>query len=159
MVQPIEILLVEDNPADADLTQEKMLQAKFINRLHVVEDGETALQFLYKTGSFAEAPTPELILLDLNLPGIDGREVLAEIKQNDALRAIPVVVLTSSDADEDIVRSYKLHANAYVRKPVDLAGYRKIAHAIDDFWLGLMKDSGRPEFSERSEPATGIDVL
>ena len=149
MVKPIEILLVEDNPADADLTQEKMEQAKIINRMHVVEDGETALEFLYKTGPFTGAPTPELILLDLNLPGIDGREVLTEIKQNDALRVIPVVVLTSSDADEDIVRSYKLHANAYVRKPVDLAGYQKIVTAIDDFWLGLVKYSGGPDLGPR----------
>lgn len=150
VVKPIEILLIEDNSADADLTREKMEQAKIINRLHVVEDGETALEFLRKTGAYPDAPTPELILLDLNLPGKDGREVLAEIKHDDTLRLIPVVVLTSSDADEDIVRSYRLHANAYVRKPVDLAGYRKIVHAIDDFWLGLVRYSGRSQNEARS---------
>lgn len=142
-MRPIEILLVEDNPADAELALEKMEQAKIMNRVHVVEDGVMALQFLRKQGAYTGVPTPDLVLLDLNLPKKDGRAVLAEIKEDHRLQMIPVVVLTSSEAEEDILRSYRLHANAYVRKPIDLAGYQEIVRAIDDFWLGLVKYSGR----------------
>lgn len=141
---PVEILLVEDNPADANLVQRKMKQAKTMNNLHVVHTGLDALQFLLKEGDFWDSPTPDLMLLDLNLPGMDGREVLEKVKANSTLLHIPIVILTSSDAEEDIARSYELNANAYVRKPVDLDGYRAIVSAIDQFWLGLVRFKSRP---------------
>lgn len=141
---PVEILLVEDNPADANLVQRKMKQAKIMNNLHVVHTGLDALQFLLKEGDFWDSPTPDLMLLDLNLPGMDGREVLEKVKANSTLLHIPIVILTSSDAEEDIARSYELNANAYVRKPVDLDGYRAIVSAIDQFWLGLVRFKSRP---------------
>ena len=140
---PVEILLVEDNPADADLVQRKMKSAKIMNNLHVVHSGTDALRFVRREGPFADALKPDLILLDLNLPGIDGREVLGTIKSDPGLRSIPVVILTSSDAEEDIARSYELHANAYVRKPVDLDGYRSIVSAIDNFWFGVVRLNSR----------------
>ena len=117
--QPIEILLVEDNPGDVDLTREALEEAKVGNRLHVAEDGEAAVDFLYQRGEFAAAPRPDMILLDLNLPKKDGRQVLKEIKADPKLAEIPVVVLTTSEADEDILRSYQLHANCYITKPVN----------------------------------------
>jgi CheY-like chemotaxis protein len=137
-VRPIDILLVEDNPADVRLTREALKEAKVLNTLHVVEDGMAALEFLRKRDQYAGSPAPDLILLDLNLPRKDGREVLAEIKQDENLKRIPVVVLTTSRADEDIVRSYNLHANAYVTKPVDLKQFLDVIRAIEEFWLAVV---------------------
>lgn len=135
----IEILLVEDNPGDVRLTQEALREAKVRNQLHVVEDGVQAMEFLRRTGPYADAPRPDLILLDLNLPRKDGREVLEEIKQDRSLMRIPVVVLTTSRAEEDILRSYDLHANCYVTKPVDLDQFITIVKSIEDFWLTIVK--------------------
>lgn len=134
-VRPVEILLVEDNPGDVRLTREALKDAKVVNSLHVVEDGVTALDFLYKHPPYAEAPYPDLILLDLNLPRKDGREVLAEIKSNDTLKNIPVVILTTSHAEEDILRAYNLHANCYITKPVDFAQFATVVRSIENFWL------------------------
>ena len=134
----IEILLVEDNPGDARLTQEAMHEAKVRNHIHVVEDGVEAMQFLRREGRFGEAPRPDLILLDLNLPKKDGREVLAELKSDPALRCIPVVVLTTSRADEDVLRAYDLHANCYITKPVDLDQFMKVIRLIDEFWVSVV---------------------
>jgi two-component system, chemotaxis family, response regulator Rcp1 len=136
---PIEILLVEDSPSDVDLTKEALAEAKVLNHLHVVGDGVAALAFLRREGPYASAPVPDLILLDLNLPKKDGREVLAEIKADPALRRIPVVILTTSQADEDILQSYDLHANCYVTKPVDLDQFVKVVRSIEDFWLEIVK--------------------
>jgi len=137
-VNPIDILLVEDSPADVRLTREALKEAKVLNTLHVVEDGVAALAFLRKEGQYALQPNPDLILLDLNLPKKDGREVLAEIKQDESLKRIPVVVLTTSRAEEDVVRSYNLHANAYVTKPVDLKQFLEVIRAIEAFWLAVV---------------------
>jgi CheY-like chemotaxis protein len=134
----IEILLVEDNPGDARLTLEAMRDAKVRNRLHVVEDGVEAMAFLRRQGRFGDAPRPDLILLDLNLPRKDGREVLAEIKVDPDLKRIPVVVLTTSQAEEDVLRAYDLHANCYVTKPVDLEQFMKIVAQIDQFWIKVV---------------------
>ncbi|MGD8568653.1 MAG: response regulator [Gammaproteobacteria bacterium] len=135
----IEILLVEDNPADVRLTREALKEAKVRNQLHVVEDGVAAMAFLNRQGEYADAPRPDLILLDLNLPKKDGREVLEEIKRDDMLKRIPVVVLTTSQAEEDIVKTYNLHANCYVTKPVDLDQFITIVRSIEDFWLTIVK--------------------
>ena len=134
----IEILLVEDNPGDARLTIEAMREAKMRNRVHVVEDGVEAMAFLRRQGRYGEAPRPDLILLDLNLPRKDGREVLAEVKADSDLKRIPVVVLTTSRAEEDVIRAYDLHANCYVTKPVDLAQFMKIVAQIDEFWVKVV---------------------
>ena len=142
-MKPIEILLVEDNPADVELTRETMHAARVHNTLHVTRDGEEAMRFLRRQAPFEGAPTPDLILLDLNLPRKDGREILAEVKQDPALQIIPVVVLTSSEAHEDVIKSYRLHANAYVQKPVTLNGCQQIVNAIDGFWLSIVKLPGR----------------
>jgi two-component system, chemotaxis family, response regulator Rcp1 len=139
MHSTIEILLVEDNPADVDLTQETLAYAKIRNRLHVVNDGEAALAFLRRQGRYSEAIRPDLILLDLNLPRKDGREVLAELKADPELKGIPVVVLTSSDAEKDVVRSYDLGANCYVTKPVDLDQFASVVRTIEDFWFIVVK--------------------
>lgn len=136
---PIEILLVEDSPGDVRLTQEALRDGRVLNRLSVVGDGEAALQFLRRTGPYANAPTPDLILLDLNLPRRSGIEVLGVIKQDPALRRIPVVVLTMSSAEKDVVRSYDLHANCYIVKPVDLAQFMGAVEQIEDFWLAVVK--------------------
>ncbi|MCI0506656.1 MAG: response regulator [Gammaproteobacteria bacterium] len=135
----IEILLVEDNPADVRLTREALKEAKVRNQLYVVEDGVAAMEFLMRKGKYADVPRPDLILLDLNLPKKDGREVLQEIKQDPSLKRIPVVVLTTSQAEEDIVRTYNLHANCYVTKPVDLDQFITIVKSIEDFWLTIVK--------------------
>ncbi len=135
----IDILLVEDNPGDVRLTQEALKEAKVRNNLHVVEDGVEAMEFLQRKGKYADAPHPDLVLLDLNLPRKDGREVLEEIKADERLKRIPVVVLTTSRAEEDILRSYNLHANCYVNKPVDLDEFIKIVKSIEDFWLTIVK--------------------
>jgi chemotaxis family two-component system response regulator Rcp1 len=139
----IEILLVEDNPGDARLTLEAMREAKMSNRIHVVEDGVEAMEFLRRQGRFGDAPRPDLILLDLNLPRKDGREVLAEVKADPDLKRIPVVVLTTSRAEEDVVRAYDLHANCYVTKPVDLEQFMKIVALIDEFWVNVVTLPGK----------------
>lgn len=136
--QPIEILLVEDNPGDARLTLEAMRDAKVRNRIHVVEDGIEAMAFLRRQGRFGDAPRPDLILLDLNLPRMDGREVLSEVKSDPDLRRIPVVVLSTSQAEEDVIRAYDLHANCYVTKPMDLAQFMKIVNQIGEFWVKVV---------------------
>ncbi len=136
---PIEVLLVEDDPGDVLMTREAFDDNKVRNRLTVVSDGEEALAYLRRQGQFADAVRPDLILLDLNLPRRDGREVLAEIKGDEALHQIPVVVLTTSQSDEDILRSYQLHANAYVTKPVDFDRFIQVVRQIDDFFLTVVK--------------------
>ncbi|OGS46226.1 MAG: response regulator [Elusimicrobia bacterium RIFOXYD2_FULL_34_15] len=138
-VQPIEILLVEDNPADIRLTTEALKEEKVYNKLNVVTDGVEAMAYLNKEGKYAKATRPDLILLDLNLPKKDGREVLKEIKTDDKLKSIPVVVLTVSKSDEDILKSYNLHANSYITKPVDLTQFIKVAKSIQEFWLTIVK--------------------
>ena len=135
----IEILLVEDNLGDARLTQEALREARVSNRMSHVRDGVEAMAFLRREGAFTRAPRPDLILLDLNLPRKDGREVLAEIKGDDRFRRIPVVVLTVSQADEDILRAYNLNANCYIAKPVDLDQFIKVVRSIEDFWLTIVK--------------------
>ena len=135
----IEILLVEDNPADVRLTQEALRDSKVANNLHTVGDGVEALRFLRREEEHAEAPRPDLILLDLNLPLMGGREVLERVKEDPDLRRIPVVVLTTSDAEQDIVRSYELHANAYIRKPVDFDQFTEVVRLIEDFWFTVVK--------------------
>ena len=135
----VEILLVEDNPGDADLIMEVLEDSKIRNRMYVAEDGEEAMNFLYKKGEFSDSPTPDLILLDLNLPRKDGREVLAEIKDDPKLRRIPVVVLTTSKAEEDIIKSYDLHANSYISKPVDIDQFIRVIRSFEDFWLDIVK--------------------
>ena len=139
----IEILLVEDNPGDARLTQEAMRAAKMTNVLHVVEDGEQAMEFLRRRSRFKDAPRPDLILLDLNLPKKDGRSVLAEVKTDPDLRRIPVVVLTTSRSEEDVMQAYDMHANAYVTKPVNLEKFMRIVALIDEFWLKVVTLPGR----------------
>jgi CheY-like chemotaxis protein len=135
----IEILLVEDSPSDADLTIETFNESKVLNRIHVAEDGAEALDFLFRRGKYKDAPRPDLVLLDLNLPKKNGREVLAEIKGNPELQTIPVVVLTTSAAEEDILRSYQLHANCYITKPVDFEQFTKIVKLISDFWFAAVR--------------------
>ncbi|MFI1756866.1 response regulator [Streptomyces sp. NPDC020571] len=137
--QPIDVLLVEDDPGDELMTREAFEDNKIGNTLHVVRDGEEALDFLYRRGPHAEAPRPDLILLDLNLPKYDGRQVLQKIKNEEELAHIPVVVLTTSAAEEDILRSYKLHANAYVTKPVDLDQFIAAVRQIDDFFVQVVR--------------------
>jgi CheY-like chemotaxis protein len=136
---PIEVLLVEDDPGDVLMTQEAFEEHKVRNKLNVVSDGEEALAYLRREGPYGEAPRPDLILLDLNLPKVDGREVLAKIKDDADLRRIPVVVLTTSQADEDILRSYSLHANAYVTKPVDFERFIAVVRQIDEFFVSVVK--------------------
>lgn len=138
IVRPIEILMVEDNPGDVRLTQEALKGAKVSNTLQVVEDGAAALDFLYRRGDYVDAPRPDLILLDLNLPKKNGREVLEVIKQDAQLKSIPVVILTTSQAEEDVVRAYSLHANCYISKPVDFTQFTKIVRTIEDFWLSIV---------------------
>jgi CheY-like chemotaxis protein len=138
----IDVLLVEDDDGDVLMTKEAFEHHKIRNHLHVVNDGEQALQFLRREGEYADAPRPGLILLDLNLPRRDGREVLAELKDDPELRLIPVVVLTTSEAEEDIVRSYSLHANAYVSKPVDFERFIEVIRQIDDFFVTVVKLPG-----------------
>lgn len=134
----IEILLVEDSPADVLIAREALTEAKLINTIHVAEDGVEAMDFLYKRGKFASAPTPDLILLDLNLPRKNGREVLAEIKADENFKRIPVVVLTTSNAEEDILKSYNLYANCYVVKPVEFENFVKAVQSIQHFWFSVV---------------------
>ncbi|HEU0012924.1 MAG TPA: response regulator [Longimicrobium sp.] len=136
---PIDILLVEDNPGDVRLTREALREGKVLHNLHVAQDGVEAVAFLRREGKYADAPRPDLILLDLNLPRKDGREVLQDIKAAPELRTIPVVILTSSEAEQDIVRAYDLHANCYVTKPVDLDQFITVVKSIETFWLSVVK--------------------
>jgi len=136
---PIEVLLVEDDPGDVLLIREAFEDNKVANRLHVVADGVEALEFMRQRGEHAEAPRPDLVLLDLNLPRKDGRDVLVEVKGDDELRSIPVVVLTTSQAEEDVLRSYDLHANAYVTKPVDFDRFISVVRQIDQFFVSVVK--------------------
>jgi two-component system response regulator len=138
-MKPIEILLVEDNPGDVDLAREALESCKVHNTLHVVGDGEAAMAFLRRQGTHATAPRPNLVLLDLNLPKKDGREVLAEIKADADLKRIPVVILTTSKAEEDILKSYNLHANCFITKPFDLNQFAKVVQAIEEFWFTIVK--------------------
>ena len=138
-IRPIEVLLVEDNPGDIRLTKEAMKEAKIINNLNVVEDGVEALAYLRKKGNFKGVKRPDLILLDINLPKKNGREVLAEIKQDIQLKQIPVVILTVSNAEEDIIKTYELHANCYITKPVDMDQFIKVVKSIDAFWFSIVK--------------------
>jgi two-component system response regulator len=138
-MKPIEILLVEDNPGDVDLTREALEGNKLRNNLHVVSDGEAAMAFLRHEGKYAGVPRPGLVLLDLNLPKKNGREVLAEMKADDSLKRIPVVVLTTSQAEEDIHKSYNLHANCYITKPIELGHFIKVVQAIENFWLTIVE--------------------
>jgi CheY-like chemotaxis protein len=142
-VQPIEVLLVEDDAGDELMTREAFEDNKIRNSLHVVRDGQEALDFLYRRGAHVGAVRPDLVLLDLNLPKYDGRQVLERIKGDPELATIPVVVLTTSSAEEDIVRSYKLHANAYVTKPVDLDQFIRAVRQIDDFFVSVVRLPGR----------------
>lgn len=138
-LNPVEILLVEDNLADVRLTQEALKEEKLHNNLSVANDGVEALAFLRKEGKYAHAARPDLILLDLNLPKKDGREVLKEIKSDEKLRAIPVVVLTVSKAEEDVLKTYNLHANCYITKPIDLNQFSRVVKSINDFWLTIVR--------------------
>jgi two-component system, chemotaxis family, response regulator Rcp1 len=142
MPQPINILLVEDNPGDVRLTVEALKEGRVRNQLSVVSDGVEALAFLRNQGPYTDAPRPDLMLLDLNLPKKDGREVLAEIKDDPNLRRIPVVVLTTSEAEADVLKSYALHANCYITKPVDLEQFINVIGTIEDFWLTIVKLPG-----------------
>jgi two-component system, chemotaxis family, response regulator Rcp1 len=153
--EPIDILLVEDNVRDARLAEVTLKESKIHNRLYHVKDGVEAMQFLHRQGEYAHAPHPDLILLDLNLPRKDGREVLEEIKEDPQLKLIPVVVLTTSEAERDLVRTYHLHANAYVVKPIDLDRFIEVVQAIEDFWFAIVKlppkVDGDPEVEEEVE--------
>jgi len=137
--KPIEILLVEDNPGDADLAREALRDSKVANALHGVVDGVQAMEFLRRQGRFVNAMRPDLVLLDLNLPKKDGREVLSEMKSDDDLKRIPVVILTTSQDEADVLNSYNLHANCYITKPIDLSQFLKVVRAIEDFWLTIVK--------------------
>jgi two-component system, chemotaxis family, response regulator Rcp1 len=136
--RPIHVLLVEDSPGDVRLTREAMRQAKVHNELHVARDGEDAMAFLRREGAHAQAPTPDLVLLDLNLPRKDGREVLAEMKDDEDLRRIPVIVMTTSAAEADVVASYDCHANAFITKPVDFERFIEVVRSIESFWLSVV---------------------
>ncbi len=144
---PIDILLVEDNPGDARLTREAFRDSKLLNTLHHVEDGVEALAFLRREGPFKAMPRPDLVLLDLNLPRMDGREVLAAIKSDEALKRIPVIILTTSDDDRDVLRAYDRHANCYITKPVRLERFLEVVRSIEEFWLSVVRlppqDAGR----------------
>jgi two-component system, chemotaxis family, response regulator Rcp1 len=136
---PIDVLLVEDSPGDVRLTREAFKDARVHINLHVASDGAEAMAFLQREGKYADVPRPDLILLDLNLPKKDGREVLKEIKESDSLKTIPVVILTTSASEGDVHRSYRLHANSYITKPVDLDGFLRVVKSIDNFWLSVVK--------------------
>ncbi len=138
LFRPIDILLVEDNSGDADLAKEALAGSKINNTLYIVPDGEAATDFLNKRNDYEDAPRPGLILLDLNLPKKDGREVLAEIKADKDLKRIPVVILTTSQDEEDVLKSYNLHANCYITKPIDLHQFVKVVRSIEDFWLSIV---------------------
>ena len=138
-LKPVEILLVEDSPGDVRLTKEALKDSKVANTITVAEDGVEAMALLRREGKYAESVRPDLILLDLNLPRKDGRQVLEELKADEALKSIPVIILTTSQADEDIIRTYNLHANCYITKPVDLDKFLEVVRTIEDFWLSIVK--------------------
>lgn len=138
-MQEIRILLVEDNEGDIVLTMEALKEAKFMNKVDVVRDGEAALQYLKKEGNYAAAYTPDIIFLDINLPKIDGTEILSIIKNDDALKVIPVIMLTTSDAERDVMKSYYNHANCYITKPVDLDKFMEVIQTIKNFWISIVK--------------------
>ena len=138
ILKPIDILLAEDNPGDADLAREALEESKLKNQLFIVNDGQEALDFLYKKGKFQNATRPDLILLDLNMPKVDGREVLKQLKQDKHLKRIPVVILTTSRADEDILKTYNMHANCFISKPLDLGKFIEVVHAIENFWISIV---------------------
>ena len=138
LVKPVDILLVEDNPGDVELTREALEISKMKNNLYVAENGEEAMKFLRKEGKYADVPKPDLILLDLNLPLKDGREVLKDIKSDKDLRRIPVVILTTSESEEDVLKTYDLHANCYITKPLDLDRFIHVVKNIQDFWLSIV---------------------
>ena len=138
-MQQIEILLVEDDPADVELTKEAMLQSKIVVNLNVVIDGEQALEYLQRNGEYKDSTRPDMVLLDLNLPKLDGRDVLKAMKQNDDLKTIPVIVLTTSKAEEDIVKSYGLGANCFITKPVGLEQFTEVVRSIEDFWFTIVR--------------------
>lgn len=135
----VEILLVEDNPGDARLCEEALKESKVLNNLHIVKDGQEALDYVFKKNQYENAVTPDLIILDLNLPRVDGKEVLANIKNDENTKTIPVVILTSSKAEEDIVKTYELHANSYITKPLDFDQFIEIVKQINQFWFGIVK--------------------
>ena len=137
--RPAEVLLVEDSPGDVRLTREALKEGKVRNNLSVVSDGVEAMEFLRREGQYADAPRPDIVLLDLNMPRKDGREVLAEMKSDEALKRIPVVILTTSEAEQDILRTYDLHANCYLTKPVDLEQFISIVKSVEDFWLTIVQ--------------------
>lgn len=139
VARPVEILLVEDSPSDAAMTVAALRDGRIANHLHVVVDGEKAMDFLHQRGEFGAAPRPDLVLLDLNLPRKDGREILAEVKADPELQAIPIIVLTTSAAEADVVRSYQLHANSYVTKPVGVDSFLEAMRGIEEFWLQLVR--------------------
>jgi CheY-like chemotaxis protein len=139
MTTPIRVLLVEDNPGDADLTKDTLETGKVFLHIDIVVDGEAAIEYLFRRGRYAAAELPDLIILDLNLPRLSGVQVLAQIKQHDRLRTIPVVILTSSDAERDVVQSYQVGANCYVTKPVDLSAFISIVQSIESFWFTVVK--------------------
>ena len=137
--RPIEILFVEDNAGDVRLVKEALEENKFLNNLHMARDGVEAMKFLHKEGEYANAVRPDLILLDLNLPKKDGREVLAEVKVDEDLKRIPVVIMTISKAEEDILKTYNLHANCYITKPIDLDQFIKVVKSVENFWLAIVE--------------------
>lgn len=137
--EPIEILLVEDNPAEIRLTIEGLKEGRIANRLHSVTDGDQALDFLYRRGAYKSVPRPDLILLDLNLPGIDGRAVLRQIKEDPELKVTPVVIITSSEAESDIIKSYEAHANCFISKPIDFTGFAQVIRSIENFWFTVVR--------------------
>ena len=137
--QPIEILMAEDSPSDAAITQEAIKSSKLLNRLHIVDNGEDVLLFLQKEGLYAGAPTPDLILLDLNMPRMNGYQVLAEIKQHSQWKQIPVVILTTSKSELDVATAYKLHANCYVSKPMDFDKFSEVVRSIESFWFSIVQ--------------------
>jgi chemotaxis family two-component system response regulator Rcp1 len=141
--EPVEILLVEDNPGDIRLTIEALKDSKINNTLNCVEDGQEALNYLKKTGKYKDSTTPDLILLDLDLPNMSGRELLEILKSDSVLRRIPIVVLTISDSDQDVIQSYNMQANAYVRKPIDLDQFVRVVQSIEDFWFTVVKYPSR----------------
>jgi two-component system response regulator len=138
-IKQVEILLVEDNPGDVRLTKEALKESKIYNNLHVVMDGVEAMKYLRKEGKYEDQPEPDLIILDLNLPKKDGREVLKEVKEDDTLKRIPVVIMTVSNDEQDILDSYNSYANCYIKKPVDLNQFEKVVKLIDDFWFSIVK--------------------
>jgi CheY-like chemotaxis protein len=145
MGNPVIILLVEDNPGDVRLTREALKEGKLLNELYVAQDGVEALAFLHHEGRFAESPYPDIILLDLNLPRMDGRELLALIKQDQRFKRIPVVVLTTSKAEEDVIKSYELHANCFITKPVGLDQFIQIIQSVEEFWFTIVRLPPEPE--------------